>query len=173
MKWALAGAVVVIAGLLFAMLTTDKKEKKKNKTTPQQIVETPKRVTRWCQDYSTTFLYGTNVVTVSGVEVTGLRKSTANLTYLIKVRNAAGNTQWMQRRSSWSLKGTDRKAAPSEMNFSGPGDRTLRLSFKWPRQALTYPGAFLSMTVPGEDRPEKALLGVRLPEKLSPTCTQQ
>ncbi|MFZ9812004.1 MAG: hypothetical protein ACO3DD_02830, partial [Burkholderiaceae bacterium] len=75
------------------------------------------------------------MVTVDGATVTGLRKKTATITYLIRIRNTTGKIAWAQRRSSWAMKGVGLSAAPQQITPTNSG-KTLRLTFTWPRKRL-------------------------------------
>lgn len=168
MKWALIGAVVVIAGLLFAMLTSGKEDKQQTQTAPPQVEVIAEKPTEWGQDYSATFRYGANIVTVASLKVTGLRKKQATLRYRILVRNATGRIDWISKPSSWTLRDPLIKRQPVARTISK--DRTVTrevaLTFQWPRKALIENGAALEMRIPGDDGIEKVMLAVEIPRNL-------
>jgi len=167
-KWALIGAVLVIAALaLLVIASPDPKLTSAPVTVIQPEKAAVKKPGSWSQKYSATFRYGTNAVTVDKVTVTGLKKKTATVAYRITVRNDEGRTAWIRKSSSWQLRGPDRKVFPASKSFSQVGAlKAIHLTFRWPARSLTRikktSGASLQMLIPGESKTERVLLGLEV-----------
>lgn len=163
-KWALAGAVLVIIALFLAMLSMrGQKTQKPQPTTVVTETQKPKKPKRWNQDYSATFRYGQNTVTVTNVKVEGLRKSLATIRYRITVRNVTGKIGWIKNPDTWQMRSIDLRAYPKRSFDTSASPAVVNLTFRWPRKNLVRVGAALQMLIPGEDKLEKVELGLEIP----------
>ena len=163
-KWALGAAGLIILALIFAVITSRGSD---TITPPQKPAAQPQpqaKPTTWQQNYSTTFRYGQNSLTVVEAKVKNLNKKQAKVSYRMLARNLRGDVSWVRQKNRWLLRSPGRRTNPSSITVSRYGSQyRLALSFSWPR-SLLYQGSALQISIPGAEGNEQALLGIEIPK---------
>lgn len=164
MKWALLGAGVVILGLIFVLLTQKKPQPVAPQKPAAQQPEAPKKKpTTWSQNYSTTFRYGANALTISSVKVSKLNKPVSTVSYQALLRNSRGKSSWIRDKGSFLIRSPGVKAPPTSIQVTKFGVQyRLKINFSWPRKRLYY-GSSLEANIPGDGATEQLLLGLEVP----------